>query len=49
MLKKRMPRRIFDHKRDHVTADCRTTYSDELHNLLPSPDVNPVIKSRKIR
>jgi hypothetical protein len=49
VLKKRTLRKIFEHKRDQVKSNCRTLYSEELHNLFPSPDIIRVIKSRKIR
>jgi len=44
VLKKRELRKIFEHKRDQVTAHCRALYSEELRDLFPKPDIIRVIK-----
>jgi hypothetical protein len=45
----RMPRRIFETKRDDVTGDWIKLHNEELHNLYSSPSIIRMIKSRRIR
>jgi hypothetical protein len=45
----RVLRRIFGPKRDEVTGEWRKFYSEELHILYSSPDINRQIKSRRMR
>jgi hypothetical protein len=42
-------RSIFGHKRDEVRGELRKLHNEELNDLYPSPNVNRVIKSRRIR
>jgi hypothetical protein len=44
----RVLRRIFEPKREEVNGGWRRLYSEELHNLYASPNVNKVIKSRRM-
>jgi hypothetical protein len=48
VLKKRKLRKIFEHKRDQLTADYRALYSEQLHNLFPKPDIIRVIKENQV-
>jgi hypothetical protein len=41
--------RIFGPKRDEVTGELRKLHNDELHDLYSSPNIVPVIKSRRMR
>jgi hypothetical protein len=45
VFENRVLRRIFGPKKDVVTGEWRKLYSEELHNLYPSPDVVRQIKS----
>jgi hypothetical protein len=36
-------------KRDDVTGDWRKLHNEELHNLYSSPNINRMIKSRRVR
>ena len=42
-------RRIFVPKRDEVTGDWRKLYNEEVKDLYTSPNIVPVIKSRRMR
>jgi hypothetical protein len=46
VFENRMPRRIFELKRDEVTGEWRKLHSDELNNLYPSPSIIRIIKLR---
>jgi hypothetical protein len=48
-LENRVLRRIFGLKRDEVTGDWRKLQNEELHKLYSSPNINRMIKSRKMR
>jgi len=45
----RVLRKIFGPKRDEVTGKWQTLHSKELYDLLVSPNIIWVIKSRRIR
>jgi hypothetical protein len=49
VFENRLPRRIFDPKRDEVTGDWRKLHIEELHNLYSSPNIIKMIKSSRIR
>jgi hypothetical protein len=40
---------IYGPKRDEVTGDWRKLHNEELHNLLSSPNIIRIIKSRRMR
>jgi hypothetical protein len=42
-------RRIFGPKRDEETGGWRKLHNKELHNFYPSPSINRMIKSRRMR
>jgi hypothetical protein len=42
-------RRIFGPKKDRVTGGWRQLHSEELHNLISSPSIFRIIKSRRMR
>jgi hypothetical protein len=42
-------RRIFGPKRDDVTGDWRKLHNEEVHNLYSSPNMNRMIKLRRMR
>jgi len=44
----RVPRIIFVPKRDDVTQEYRKQRNEELNNLYSSPNIVPVIKSRRM-
>jgi hypothetical protein len=44
----RVFRRIFEPKRDVVTGDWRRLLSEQLNNLHSSPNINRVIRSRRM-
>ena len=48
MFKNRVLRRIFVPKRDEVTGKWRKLHNEELNDLYCSPNIIPVIKSRRI-
>jgi hypothetical protein len=41
--------RIFVPKRDEVTVEWRKLHTEELNDLYSSPNINPVIKYRRMR
>jgi hypothetical protein len=49
VFENRVLRRIFGPKRDEVTAECRKSHNEELHNLYSSPDIIRQVKSRRMR
>jgi hypothetical protein len=49
VFENRVLRRIFGPKRDEVTGEWRKLHNEELNNLYPSPNIVPVIKSRRMR
>jgi hypothetical protein len=49
VVEKRVLRRIFEPKRDEVTANLRKLRKEELHNLYSSRSKIRMIKSRRMR
>jgi hypothetical protein len=49
VLQKRVLRRIFEPKRDEVTAERRKLHNVELHILYSSQNIIKQIKSRRLR
>jgi hypothetical protein len=49
VFENRVLRRIFGQKRDEVTGDWRKLHNEELYNLYSSPNINRMIKSRRMR
>jgi hypothetical protein len=49
LFENRVWRRIFGSKRDEVTGEWRKLHNEELHNLYSSPNIERVIKSRRMR
>jgi hypothetical protein len=49
VFKNRVLRRIFGLKRDEVTGEWRKLHNKELRDLYPSPNINRIIKSRRMR
>jgi len=49
MFENRVFRRIFGPKRDEVTGEWRKLHNEELNDLYSSPNIVPVIKSRRMR
>jgi hypothetical protein len=49
LFENRLLRRIFGPKREEVTGDWRRMHNEEFRNLYASPNINVVIKSRRMR
>jgi hypothetical protein len=49
VLENRVLRMIFGPKRDKVTGELRRLHNEELNDLYSSPNIIPVIKSRRMR
>jgi hypothetical protein len=49
VFENRMLRKIFGSKRDEVTGGWRKLHNEELHDLYSSPNIVPMIKSRRMR
>ena len=49
VFENRVLRRIFQLKRDEVTAEWRKLHNEDLNDLYSSPNITPMTKSRKIR
>jgi hypothetical protein len=45
----RVLRKIFRPKKKEVTGECRRLHNEELYDLYSSPNIIPVIKSRRMR
>jgi hypothetical protein len=49
LFESRAVRRIFGPKRDEVTGEWRTLHNEELNDLYCSPNIVPLIKSKRMR
>jgi hypothetical protein len=49
VFENRVLRRIFGPKRDKATGELRRLQKEELNDLYSSPNIIPVIKSRRMR
>jgi hypothetical protein len=49
VFENRVLRVIFGPKRDEVTGEWRKLHNDELHDMYSSPNIERVIKSRRMR
>jgi hypothetical protein len=49
VFENKVPRRIFEQKRDEVTGGRRKLHNEELRNLYSSPSIIRIIKSRGMR
>jgi len=49
VFENRVLRRILEPRRDEVTGERRKLHSEELNDLYSSPNIVPVIKSRRMR
>jgi hypothetical protein len=49
VFENRVLRRIFGLEGDGVTGGCRKVHNEELHNLYSSPNIDRMIKSRRMR
>jgi hypothetical protein len=48
VLENRVLRRIFGPKKEEVEGGWRRLHNEELHNLYASPNINTVIKARRM-
>jgi hypothetical protein len=48
VFENRVLRRIFGPKRDKMTGDWRKLHNEELHKLYSSPNINRMIKSKRV-
>ena len=48
VFENRVLRRVFGHKKDEVTGECRKLHNEELKDLYSSPSIVQVVKSRKM-
>ena len=49
MFENRVLRRVFGSKRDKVTGEWRKVYNEELSDLYSLPNIERVVKSRRMR
>jgi hypothetical protein len=49
MFENRVPMRIFERKRDEVTAEWRKLHNEELHDLCSSLSIIRITMSRRMR
>ena len=49
VFENRVLRRIFGPKRDEVAGEWRKLHNEELNDLYSSPNIDRVIKSRKMK
>jgi len=49
LFENRVLRRVFGPKRDEVTGEWRKLHNEELNDLYSSPNIIPLIKSRRMR
>jgi hypothetical protein len=49
VFENRVPRRIFEPKRDKVIGVLGKLHNDELNNVYSSPSIIRIIKSRRMR
>jgi hypothetical protein len=49
VFENRVPRRIFELKKDEVMGCWRKLHNEELHNLYSSPSIIRMIKSKRMR
>jgi hypothetical protein len=49
VFENRVPRRIFEPKRDELTGGSGKLHNEELHGLYSSPSIIRVIKARRMR
>ena len=49
MFENKVWRKIYGPKRDEMTGEWRRLHNEELHRLYDSPDVERIMKSRRLR